>query len=208
MRGSPPWTVPAADLSGRLTRIATAMASDPMTTTKEAGLAEQSMVAGLRARDVDALDQLLRTHGAEIQAVAFLILRNEHDAEEVLADTLVTAWRKAGAIREPGALRAWLLTTATRLALRRRRGFRPSVVSLEAATGLPSRPASPVDRVALGEAINSLPPRMRAVLALHDIADLSLSDVAAAVGRSENTVKTQLREARARLRESLRDEPA
>ena len=45
---------------------------------------------------------------------------------------------------------------------------------------------------------------MRAVVALHDVADLPLTEVAAAVGRSENTVKSQLREARARLRRALR----
>ncbi len=64
-----------------------------------------------------------------------------------------------------------------------------------------------VDRAALQEAINALPPRMRAVVALHDLADLSLADVATALGTSENTIKTQLREARTRLRRALRDEP-
>ena len=138
--------------------------------------------------------------------MAFLILRNEHDAEETLADTLLTAWRKAAGIRDPGALRSWLLTTATRHALRRRRGFRPSVVSIDAAAEIAAEAASPVDRLALRDAINELPPRMRAVLALHDVADLPLAEVAAAVGRSENTVKSQLREARARLRVALRDD--
>ena len=138
--------------------------------------------------------------------MAYLILRNEHDAEETLADTLVTAWRKSATLRDPSRLRPWLLTTATRLALRRRRGFRPQVVSLEVAPELPDRDRSPVDRLALQQAINELPPRMRAVLALHDLADLPLAEVAAALGRSENTVKSQLREARLRLRRALDDE--
>jgi RNA polymerase sigma factor (sigma-70 family) len=148
----------------------------------------------------------LSLHGAEIQAVAFMILRNERDAEETLADTLLTAWRKIGSLRDPARLRAWLLTTATRLALRRRRGFRPQVISLAAAPDVPSRDPSPIDRLALQEAINALPPQMRAVVALHDVADLALADVAAALGRSENTIKSQLREARARLRRDLADE--
>jgi RNA polymerase sigma factor (sigma-70 family) len=169
-------------------------------------LADEDLVAQLRQRKLDALDRLLTLHGREIQAVAFLILRNEHDAEETLADTLLTAWRKIDALRDSTRLRPWLLTTATRLALRRRRGFRPQVVSLDAAPDLPDREHSPIDRLALQQAINSLPPRMRAVVALHDLADLPLADVAAAVGRSENTVKSQLREARARLRRELGDE--
>ena len=90
-------------------------------------LANESLVAELRQRHADALDVLLRQHGAEIQAVAYLILRNEHDAEETLADTLLTAWRKIDTLRDPDRLRPWLLTTATRIALRRRRPFRPHV---------------------------------------------------------------------------------
>jgi RNA polymerase sigma-70 factor (ECF subfamily) len=146
-------------------------------------------------------------HGAEIQAVAFLILRNERDAEETLSDTLLTAWHKIGSLRDPERLRPWLLTTATRLALRRRRRFVPHVVSLDVAPDLASSDRSPIDRMALRDAINALPPRMRAVVALHDVADLPLAEVAAALGRSENTIKSQLREARARLRRALVDEP-
>lgn len=135
--------------------------------------------------------------------MAYLILRNERDAEETLSDTLMTAWHKIGSLRDPDRLRPWLLTVATRLALRRRRGFHPRVVSLDVAPDLPDREHSPIDRLALQQAINALPPGMRAVLALHDVADLSLAEVALALGRSENTIKTQLREARARLRREL-----
>jgi RNA polymerase sigma-70 factor (ECF subfamily) len=170
-------------------------------------LANESLVAELRERHADALDVLLRQHGAEIQAVAYLILRNEHDAEETLADTLLTAWRKIDTLRDPDRLRPWLLTTATRIALRRRRPFRPNVVSLDNATEMPSADPSPIDRLALQEAINLLPTRMRAVLALHDVADMPTSEIAAALRRSENTIKSQLREARARLRQALLDAP-
>lgn len=176
-------------------------------TTKETNLADESLVAGLRERDPRALERLLELHGAEIQAVAYLILRNEHDAEETLADTLLTAWRKASTVRDASRLRPWLLTTATRLALRRRRGFRPQVLSLDVAGDQSHRDRSPIDRLALQQAINALPPGMRAVVALHDVADLRLAEVAAALGRSENTVKSQLREARARLRRAFADDP-
>jgi RNA polymerase sigma factor, sigma-70 family len=173
------------------------------TKLKETDLADESLVAGLRQQDVHALARLLDVHGAEIQAVAYLILRNERDAEETLADTLMVAWRKIGLLREESRLRPWLLTTATRLALRRRRGFRPQVVSLDLAPDLPGHDPSPIDRLALQEAINALPPKMRAVLALHDVADLPIAEVALALGRSENTIKSQLREARNRIRRDL-----
>ena len=167
----------------------------------------ETLVAELRARHPEALGELLRRHGAEIQAVAFLIVRNERDAEEILADTLLTAWRKIDSLRDPARLRSWLLTTATRLALRRRRRFQPSLLSLEMASDVATNDPSPIERIVLGQAINDLPPRMRAVVALHYVADLPTAEIAAAVGRSENTVKTQLREARAKLRAALADAP-
>ncbi len=139
--------------------------------------------------------------------MAFLIVRNERDAEEILADTLLTAWRKVDSLRDPDRLRPWLLTTATRLALRRRRRLQPHLLSLETASDLAASDPSPIDRLALGEAINRLPPRMRAVIALHFVADLPTAEIAVVVGRSENTVKTQLRDGRAKLRAALADDP-
>lgn len=166
----------------------------------------ETLVADLQARRPEALDELLYRFGGEIQAVAFLIVRNESDAEEILADTLVTAWQKIGSLRDPQRLRAWLLTTATRLALRRRRRWRPAQLTLDAADQLAVHDPSPIDRLVLEQAINRLTPRMRAVIALHYVADPPTSEIAAVVGRSENTVKTQLREARAKLRAWLAED--
>jgi RNA polymerase sigma-70 factor, ECF subfamily len=162
------------------------------------------LVAELRQGHVDALETLLREYGGEIQAVAYLTLRNEHDAEEVLADTLLTAWRKIGTLRDPDRLRPWLLTIATRLALRRRRRLQPRVVSLDPSAVLPSTAPVAFDELELRDAINRLPPRMRAVVALNVVADLPVAEVARVLGTSENTVKSQLRVARTRLRAALR----
>lgn len=161
-------------------------------------------MADLRQGHVDALDTLLRAYGGEIQAVAYLTLRNEQDAEEVLADTLLTAWRKIDTLRDPDRLRPWLLTIATRLALRRRRRQQPRVVSLDLNAVLPNIARAAVDELELRDAINRLPPRMRAVVALSVVADLQVAEVARVLGTSENTVKSQLRVARARLRVALR----
>lgn len=64
----------------------------------------REFVDGIMARRPEALEGLLRVHGPEVQAVAFLIVRNELDAEEIAADTLMTAWRKIGTLRDPDRL--------------------------------------------------------------------------------------------------------
>ncbi|MGI8928656.1 MAG: RNA polymerase sigma factor [Candidatus Limnocylindrales bacterium] len=165
------------------------------------------MVAELRARRPDAVERLLHDHGAEIQAVAFLILRNERDAEEVVADTLLTAWRRIESLRDPSRLRPWLLRIATRDALHRR-SRRPQTLRLDEAGGVEAPGSVGIDGLALSHALNQLPPRMRAVIALHYIADLTTPSVADVLGRSENTVKSELREARRRLRQLLADDDA
>ena len=61
------------------------------------------------------------------------------------------------------------------------------------------------DRVALFAGLAELPPAMRAAVVLRYYADLPVEEIAEALGKSPNTIKTQLREALARLRRSLDD---
>ena len=107
---------------------------------------------------------------------------------------------------DPAALRPWLLRIATNHALgRRRRGARITFLAV-----LPEVPASDpdaTDHIALLAGLAGLPLRTRAAVVLHYYADLSVADVAAAMGTSPNTVKTQLRQALDRLRAALADTP-
>jgi len=159
-------------------------------------------VDALRRRRPEALEDLLAAYGRELQGAAYLILRDRADAEDVVIQTLLTAWEKAGSIRDERALRSWLYRVATNHALQiRRSGAR--VVRLEVVpdTHAPGDLARhSTDHVALMSAIDTLPRRTRAAVVLRYYADLPVEEVAAAMGTSPNTVKTQLREALAQLR--------
>jgi hypothetical protein len=72
-------------------------------------------VDALRRRRPEVLDDLLATYGREIQAVAWLILRDRADAEDVTVETLLTAWDRILDLRQDDALRPWLLRIATNL---------------------------------------------------------------------------------------------
>lgn len=128
--------------------------------------------------------------------MAYLIVRNHADAEEVLMDTLVSAWKHAGSLRNDAALRTWLLRIATRQALSHRRRQRPTQSlepSLSVRAGSADQPS--LDRLIVAEAMDQLPPQMRAAVALRHFAGLSVPEVASVMGKSVNTVKTHLREA-------------
>jgi RNA polymerase sigma factor (sigma-70 family) len=162
-------------------------------------------VEALRRGRPEALEDLLAMHGREIQGVAFLILRDRADAEDVVTETLLTAYERIGSLRDEGALRAWLLRIATNHALGLRRSgarvVRLHVVPDRAAVG--DLGSEAVGRVALLAGVADLPPRMRAAIVLRYYADLSVEDVATTLGTSPNTVKAQLQTALDRLRTSL-----
>lgn len=163
-------------------------------------------VDALRRGEPEILAELLERYGSEIQGVAYLILRDRAEAEDVLMDTLLSALERASSLREPAALRAWLLRIATNHALgRRRRGGR--LLRLSVMPDMPAADPDRADRLVLLSALDRLPPRTRAAVVLHYYADLPVVGVAAALGTSPNTVKTQLRKALESLRASLA-EPA
>jgi RNA polymerase sigma factor (sigma-70 family) len=164
-------------------------------------------VEALRHRSPQALAALLDAHGREIQAVAYLILRDRAAAEDVTIETLLTAFEKGGSIRLDSAVRAWLLKVATNKALAIRRGG-SRLVGLD----LVSDRAAPGDlagdaagHMTLLAGVADLPPAMRAAVVLRYYSDLPVEEVAAALGKSPNTIKAQLQTALDRLRRSLAD---
>jgi hypothetical protein len=78
-------------------------------------------VEGLRRRRPETLADLLSAYGRELQAVAYLILRDRGEAEGVVIETLLTAFEHGGSIRDERALRAWLRRVATNKAVGTRR---------------------------------------------------------------------------------------
>ena len=159
-------------------------------------------VEALRRGEPHVLDELLAQHGREIQGVAYLILRNRADAEDVLMDTLLVALRRGSSLRDPSAMRQWLLKIATNEALSRKRRF-GRVTWLQLSPDTPGPLLDATEHVALIQGLATLPIRSRAAVVLHYYADLPVADVARVMGTSQNTVKSQLRTGLARLREVL-----
>jgi RNA polymerase sigma-70 factor, ECF subfamily len=166
-------------------------------------------VQALRERRVETLEALLDAYGREIQGVAYLILRDRALAEDVTIETLLTAFERGGSIREESALRPWLIRVAANKALSARRsGARLVHLAVLPEIGQARDHAGDAaDRVALLQAVGALPIQMRAAVVLRYYADLSIDDVARALGKSPNTIKSQLKTALNRLRRALA-EPA
>jgi RNA polymerase sigma-70 factor (ECF subfamily) len=164
-------------------------------------------ISEAKGLDRDAvLGEALQRHAPILLAAARALLRNETDARDLVQTTLEIATRKAGDLRDPAALRAWLLAIQVREALRLRRRLAHLVRLSPDIVEISPSPGPAADVIALRAALAKLPPRARAAVVLHYLADLSVADVARAMGISENTTNGHLKAGLARLREELRDD--
>ena len=161
-----------------------------------------------RPLDIAALGAAFEREAPILLAAARAITFDDHEAEDLVQTTFELAIRHVGALRDPSALHAWLLTIQTREAfrvvrrLRRELGLRSGRDILQVSAAM----TASTDHIAVREALRGLPPRMRATVVLHHMAGMTVPQVAIAVGRSENTVRSQLRTGLQRLRAALRDE--
>jgi RNA polymerase sigma-70 factor (ECF subfamily) len=135
---------------------------------------------------------------------ANLVLHDYARAEEVAQDAFVRLlenWRKVSRYDRPGA---WVRRVALRLATRSAKR-ESRLVSLDQAWPAVARETRPLD-LDLIRAVRSLPPRQRAVVALHYLDDLPVNEVADVLGCSVSTASVHLHRARVKLAELLHEE--
>jgi len=139
-------------------------------------------------------------------ASARALLRNEADARDLVQTTLEIASRRIGELRDPFALRPWLMAIQVREAFRLRRRLARLIHLAPTVLELQGSPGPDSDVIALRAALPNLPPRARAAVVLHYLGGLSVAEVARAMKISENTTKGHLKVGLARLREELKDD--
>ena len=160
-----------------------------------------------RAGDAAALRQAFDRYGGMVQRVGMLRLGNHHDAEELVQQVFVRAWKgREGFNPERGSLGAWLLGISRRLIADRYASLDRDRKVISAAESIAPPPTDVkssdrvVDRVVVGNELNRLPPEQRMVLRLAFYGDLSHSEIAATTGLPVGTVKSHIRRALIHLR--------
>jgi RNA polymerase sigma-70 factor (sigma-E family) len=138
---------------------------------------------------------------------AYLLVGEHHLAEDLVQTALAKTYASWGKVREPAAAAGYarVVLANTASSWFRRRSWRNERPAAE----LPEPPgggSEPSDRPAVIAALLTLPPRQRAVVVLRYYADLSVREVADALGISEGTVKSQTSHALSTLRVRLGDE--
>ena len=160
------------------------------------------------ATDSADFEARLRESGTLAFRVAYGVLRDRGDAEDVAQEAFVKAFRSFSQLRDRDRFRAWLVRATWRLAIDRRRGERRRETR-EQAVELPGQPSVEQLAVAreraahLWSAIDALPEKLRLVIVLSGIEGHDTREVAALLDIPEGTVRSRMFLARKALAERL-----
>jgi RNA polymerase sigma-70 factor (ECF subfamily) len=170
---------------------------------------ELALVERCRKGDLGAFEELYRTHSGRLYSVAYRMVGNQADAEDLLQEIFLSAHRKLESFRGESALGTWLYRLAVNLCLdylRSRTGRSIQLtdplddeptLSEPGSRGLAERTVTKMD---IERALSQLPEGCRTAFVLHDIEGLEHREVAEVMGIAEGTSKSQVHKARLRLR--------
>jgi RNA polymerase sigma-70 factor, ECF subfamily len=179
------------------------------------------LVARLRQRDAAAFEQLVRTEGPRMLAVAKRFLQNDDDAADAVQEAFVSAYRSIGNFAAESKLSTWLHRVVVNAALMRLRSRkRKPEVSIESllpqflADGHQAKSSVKWPETSqllerretlelVRRLIDRLPDGYREVILIRDIDGLSTEETANLLGLTNSAVKVRLHRARQALRTLL-----
>ena len=172
---------------------------------------EDSLILRVAQGDTQAFSELyLRVHKA-VYGFALSIVKNQHDAEDVMQDTFLKVDAAAGSYQSKGKPMAWVLTIARNLALEKLRERRDVPLEQEEDWHLwasvdPTRAHE--DKLALEAAMKCLGNEERQVVTLHAMSGLKHREIAALLNMPLATVLSKYRRALLKLKDYLEEREA
>ena len=174
----------------------------------------------MKAGDRAEFSRLVETYSSPIYRLALKILGDPQDAEDVLQETFIKAYRHLKEFEGRSSFSTWLYRIASNEAFMLLRRRHPEAVSVDEDVQMPNGDMQPMEitdwcclpeeefltaesRDSLDHAIDALSPNLKVVFILRDIEALSVRETAEALRISEAAVKTRLLRARLQLREQL-----
>ncbi|PYO10308.1 MAG: RNA polymerase subunit sigma [Gemmatimonadetes bacterium] len=163
-------------------------------------------------QQVERFERLVLPHLDDAYTLARYLLRDEHDAQDVVQEAVLRALRHFAGLRQEDA-RAWLLTIVRNCCYslhKARRKDRSTVPITNDAAEEVADPGSTDDLAIEGSerervqaAVDALPAQLREVIVLRELSDLSYREISEVVGVAVGTVMSRLSRARDRLAAAL-----
>jgi RNA polymerase sigma-70 factor (ECF subfamily) len=143
--------------------------------------------------------QLFEKSRRDLLAQAYLLTGDRQEAQDLVQEVFLRAWRTWTHLATVKNQRAWLRRVLYNLAVGRWRGLRLRRGLLNGLPPLVSTPVPEAERLDIVRALQSLPSRQRQALVLVAIFDLTTADAAREMGANEGSVRVWVSRARAKL---------
>jgi RNA polymerase sigma-70 factor, ECF subfamily len=183
-------------------------------------LSESALLERARERNVDAFEELVGRTEAQLHGVAMRVVRNHSDAQEILQESYLSAWKNLPTFEGRSQFVTWMHRVVMNNSLMhlRSRNRHPEVGiedvddteldgALAAREGRRERPDQQLQFKELlrhvEDTVDALPDALKEIFLLRDIREVSTEEAAAALGVSKQAAKTRLHRARRLLRQSL-----
>ena len=190
-----------------------------------AGLTDEVLVERVRSKDVAAFEELLGRYENKLYRLAMRFVRNENDAQEILQDAFLSAWRNLPGFEGRAQFGSWMYRVTVNAALMflRARSRHPEVMLDDVEPAIlhkaaeqsvhgssedwSQRPDEQLQseelRRHIQEAADALPEGLRTVFLVRDVEGMSTEETAELLGLSLPAVKTRLHRARLAMREAI-----
>ncbi len=181
---------------------------------------DQALIERCRAGDLAAFEPLVEKYRQRAWRVAYQIVRDREDAQDVCQEAFIRAYRSLGSFRGHSAFYTWFFRIVVNLATDRvrQRAARGRALGTEPLTEndlqgvLPDHATAPPDdeaarrqeRRRIAEGLDALPPKFRTIIILSDVEGLSYREMAEVLSIPVGTVMSRLHTARKRLRTLLK----
>jgi RNA polymerase sigma-70 factor, ECF subfamily len=173
--------------------------------------ADVELAGRIRSGEAAAFEALYNQHASRLYNLASRMAGGACDAEDLLQDIFLLAYRKVGSYRGESSLGTWLYRLAMNHCVDVLRNRQTRMGRLTDSMDEPDAPPvaapgptlSTVSRIDLERAIEALPAACRAAFLLHDVEGFGHQEVADILGVSEGTSKSQVHKARLRIRAHL-----
>jgi len=191
------------------------MTSDESNRSEDFGL-----VRAARGGDEDAFGELVRKYQGKIYSLAYSMVGNHSDADDLAQEIFLKSYRNIGKFRFQSSFYTWLyrigvntiITRRKKLRRNRHLELRPGALDVEGSPYLsPRRGGKRGDEAAAGrelrrdirEAIDRLPEKQKTVVVMHDIEGIPHSEIARILKTSEGTIRSRLHYGRKKLQDDL-----
>jgi RNA polymerase sigma-70 factor (ECF subfamily) len=165
---------------------------------------EEELVRRCQSGDEEAIKMLYSEQAGRLFTLALRLTGDRAEAEEVVQDGFLKAWRNIGGFRSDSSIGSWLYRITVNLCRDRARKQRdlnqPGEIGV-----LPSMPDT-FARQRLKSALTRLSEGYREVLVMHDVMEMRHPEIADVLGIKVGTSKSQLHKARAHMRRLLKEE--